>query len=126
PAWPTFLYNYYNLDPNWHANEIGNRILLLDPLFFTAYPVSEKCIEFMLALAQNIPNIQVYVGSFNSLRVQTQSSTLYFKEHPLHSDYIGIEESRDWIVPEIDGYYPSFFSYWKKIEKLLTSKPLGK
>ncbi|MDZ7614471.1 MAG: FAD-binding domain-containing protein [Flavobacteriaceae bacterium] len=32
---PTFIYNYYNLDPLWHAKEKGNRILLIEPDFFT-------------------------------------------------------------------------------------------
>lgn len=32
---PTFIYNYYNLDPLWHKDETGNRILLLEPAFFS-------------------------------------------------------------------------------------------
>lgn len=114
---PVFVYNYYNLDPNWHRDEHGNRILLLEPDFFEKYPVSEKCIHFALELAKNIPNIQILVGSFESLQERCTSSTIYFKEHPFNSHYRGVEEPRDWIVPEIQGYFPSFFNYWKKIER---------
>ncbi len=116
---PTFIYNYYNLDPLWHQAEKGNRILLLDPQFFKEYPVNELCINFLLALSKNIPDIQVYIGTFNSFAEHYKSITIYFKEHPLNIGYIGIEESRDWIAPSITGFYPSFFAYWKKIEKQL-------
>jgi len=119
---PTFIYTYYNLDPNWHAGEAGNRILLLEPDFFQAYPISQKCIAFMLALGKNIPNLQVHVGSFESLAKEHQSKNIYYKEHPLQTGYSGTEESRDWIVDEVSGYYPSFFSYWKKVEKQLFRK----
>lgn len=116
---PTFVYNYYNLDPCWHKDEIGNRILLLDPAFFSAYPVGQKCIDFIIDLSKNIPTIQLYIGSFKTLQSQYNVTNIYFKEHPLNTDYVGIEEPRDWITEEVSGYFPSFFSYWKKVEKQL-------
>lgn len=119
---PTFIYNYYNLDPLWHSQEEGNRILLIEPDFFSNYPVSEKCIGFMLALSKNISGLQVYVGSFDSLRQQFNIKNIFFKEHPLNIGYSGVEVSRDWIIEEITAYHPSFFSYWKKVEKKLTLK----
>lgn len=119
PSLPTFIYNYYNLDPEWHQNEPGNRILLIEPGLFTKYPVSKKCMDFMLALSKNIPLVQVYVGSFNSLVEKYAVSNIYYKEHPLNSGYSGIEEARDWITDQVTEYYPSFYAYWKKIEKQL-------
>lgn len=116
---PTYIYNYYNLDPTWHKNEIGNRILLLEPEHFNQYPISKKCIHFMLDLSLNIANIQMYIGSFNSLCKEYNIKNTYYKEHPLNIGYAGTEESRDWIVPQVTGYYPSFFAYWKKIKKQL-------
>jgi deoxyribodipyrimidine photo-lyase len=109
--------NYYNLDPLWHKDDPGNRILLIDPAFFAQYPVSKKCMEFMLELSKNIPGIQIYVGSFKSLCENYQAEDIYYKEHPLNWGYSGIEESRDWISENVKGYYPSFFAYWKKVEK---------
>ena len=41
------------------------------------------------------------------------------KEHPLFEHYPGKKDTRDWMFPEVTGYYPSFFSYWKKCEKWL-------
>jgi deoxyribodipyrimidine photo-lyase len=116
---PTFLYNYYNLDPLWHKDEPGNRILLLEPVFFNLYPVSIKCIRFMLALSKNIPGIQIFRGSFKSFVTAYPASDIIYKEHPLNTGYKGTQEERDWITTEVAGFYPSFFSYWKKTEKHL-------
>lgn len=64
PQKSTLLYNYYNLDPNWHKNDDMNRVLLLEPEIFNQYPISKQCIDFMLLLSENITRIQIYVGSF--------------------------------------------------------------
>ena len=119
---PTFIYNYYNLDPEWHKHETGNRVLLIEPAFFSRYPVSKKCIDFMLALGKNIPGLQVYLGSFESISEEFNLENMYYKEHPLNIGYTGTKDARDWIATEVSGYYPSFFSYWKQIEKHLVKK----
>lgn len=113
---PTYIYNYYNLDPLWHKEEEGNRILLIEDDFFKQYPVSEKCMDFMLAASKNIVGIQVYVGSFKSLTNNFGIKNIHYKEHPHNSNYFGNEEPRDWITDAVKDYYPSFFSYWKKAE----------
>lgn len=118
---PTCIYNYYNLDPNWHKNDAVNRILLLEPSTFKHYPVGKKSLDFMITLAQNIPNIQVFVGEFPELVEEYSLTTIFFKEHPLNKNYKGIEEPRDWMFT-VQGYYPSFFSYWKKCKKELKYK----
>lgn len=119
PDIPTFVYNYYNLDPLWHRGEVGNRVLLIEPDFFAKFPVSKKCMDFMLNLSENIEGIQLFVGSFQSFVDHHKSSAIYFKEHPLSIGYAGIQEERDWICKEVSGYYPSFFAYWKKVVKHL-------
>ncbi len=116
---PTFIYNFYNLDCLWHNDEAGNRILLLEPSHFKQYPVSAKTIDFIIALANNIPNIQVYIGEFNELVKEYNLTNIHFKEHPTAKHYKGIEESRDWMFKDVVGYHPSFFSYWKKCERIL-------
>lgn len=119
PSLPTLIYNFYNLDPLWHAGENINRVLLLEPSHFEQYPVSDKTIEFILTLKDNIPDLQVYTGEYESLK-QLCSGTMICKEHPLF-DYPGaIVESRDWLFPELTGYYPSFFAYWKKAERVIS------
>ena len=115
---PTLLYNSYNLDPLWRATENVNRVLLLEPSHFNKYPVSEKVIDFIIGLSKNIDGIIVYVGEVDALIKQyedlTNSNAFISKEHPAFEYYPGIKDSRDWMFPNTEGYYPSFFGFWKK------------
>ena len=117
---PTLLYNAYNLDPNWRANENVNRVLLLEPSHFNANPVSEKVLNFVLALSKNIPDIQVFVGEVSEILALYKGSDIEIneliisKEHPAFEYYPGIKDQRDWMFPSVTGYYPSFFKFWEK------------
>lgn len=115
---PTLIYNFYNLDPKWYETEEFNRVLLLEPSHFNQYPVSKKTINFVLSLAKNISNIQVYVGEFDELIAEYELDKVRFKEHPTSNHYKGEEDPRDWIF-NVKGYFSSFFSYWKKCKKEL-------
>lgn len=116
---PTFVYNFYNIDPNWNNNIESNKILLLEPSFFKKYPACKRTINFIISLSHNIKGIQIFVGEFSELKNLIPKSVIHFKEHPTNVNYQGVEHQRDWIFEDIKGYYPSFFSYWKKCEKYL-------
>jgi len=133
---PFCIYNSFNLDPLWHHGEEVHRILLLEPNHFDQFPVTEKVLQFVIDLATtNIPGIQIFIGNFEDLNqvLKTTSSTenlkdaasenskciIYFKEHPTTLHYKGIQEARDWLFPQVNGYFPSFFGYWKKCERYL-------
>lgn len=116
PSLPTYIYNFYNLDPKWMNDIKANRILLLEPSQFQEYPIDGKSVEFMIALAQNIPGLQIYAGEFVDLHEQIMHSTIYYKEHPLNRHYKGTEVPRDWMT-STDGYFPSFFKFWKQSKK---------
>jgi deoxyribodipyrimidine photo-lyase len=115
---PTLLYNSYNLDPLWRATENVNRVLLLEPSHFIKYPVSENVLTFIIALSKNIDGIIIYAGEVDALIKQyeglTVSNAFISKEHPAFEYYPGIKDSRDWMFPNTEGYYPSFFGFWKK------------
>ena len=111
------IYNFYNLDPKWHEDANYNRVLLMEPSVYKAYPISSKSIEFMLGLSGNIKGIQCYVGEFDELVETYGIREAVFKEHPLNK-YIGREEPRDWMF-EVTGYYRSFFAFWKKCQREL-------
>ena len=116
-ALPSCIYNMYNLDPLWKQDINANRILLLEPSCFDAYPVSQKTIDFIVDLGhQNIPNIQIYVGEFSNLQQEHGVSHIFYKEHPLNKHYNGIEDPRDWMF-DVQGYFSSFFGFWKKCKK---------
>ena len=119
---PTFVYTLFNLDPNWHSNEPGNRILLIEPSFMHTYPNSKKVMDFVIDLARNIPNIQVAVMEFKDLQAICKSSVIKYKEHPLMAHFSGVQEERSWMFPSVEGYYPSFFAYWKACLKTLKKR----
>lgn len=116
---PTYVYNFYNLDPTWDNHVKANRVLLLEPQFFDTYPVKDSTIAFVLELAKNIPGIQVYTGSFSALFNHYDTQKINYKQHPTNNHYQGIMHSRDWMFPSVTGYYHSFFAYWKKASAYL-------
>lgn len=117
---PLFVYNSYQIDPQWHAQEKGNRVLLLERDHFERFPVSSLVLNFIIELARKqVPDIRIFCGSFDELTSRKGFTDIYYKEHPLSTHYRGRKEERSWMFPEISGYYPSFFSYWKKCERYL-------
>jgi deoxyribodipyrimidine photo-lyase len=118
---PTLIYNFYNLDPFWKENIEANRVLLLDPSFFETYPTCNHTIEFIINLSKNIKNSQVYVGTFLELVAEHQLKDIHYKEHPTNKSYTGTSEERDFMTPSVTGFFNSFFSYWKKCSRLLSS-----
>lgn len=117
----TALYNMYNLDPNWRKEELLNRVLILETSIFDKYPVSDRTINFVKALSQNIDGIQIYTGEFDSLKQHFPDMEFVYKEHPLNMNYSGIEDEREWLAPDIEAS-GSFFNYWKKVKKRLIEK----
>jgi deoxyribodipyrimidine photo-lyase len=120
---PIYIYNFYNLDPMWDEQVNANRILLLEPEHFKAYPVSEKTIQFVLELSKNINNCKVFVGSYESLYHEYPNHSYHYKEHPLNEHYKGIQHQRDWMFEDVKGYFSSFFSFWKQAEKQFKTHP---
>lgn len=119
PALPIYVYNFYNLDYSWDKEVPANRVLLLEPRFFDRYPVCENTLNFVLECAANIEGIVVFSGNFEDVFQGTRPERIHFKEHPSARHYRGSEHSREWMFPGLDGYFPSFSSYWKKAKKLL-------
>ncbi len=116
---PTLIYNSYNLDPLWRKEEDANRILLLEPSHFQKFPVSEKVVDFIINLSLSIPNCQLMIGEVSELKMIYADSIfaengLISKEHPAFTHYPGLKDPREWIYPEVKGYFNSFFSFWKK------------
>ena len=121
---PTLIYNTYNLDVLWRKDEDVNRVLLLEPSHFEKYPVSNKVIQFAIDLSKNIEGIQLYTGEITDIihlyknSMLNEKDFIISKEHPAFTYYPCIKDSREWMFPEVSGYFNSFFSFWKKCEKL--------
>lgn len=114
PEKPLLVYDFFNLDPQWHRQTDCSRVLLLAPSLFQKFPVSNKVVDFMLALAGEIEGLQVFTGEFDELEKGALYSQIIYREHPSCLHYRGQREEREWIFPEVKGYFPSFSAYWKK------------
>lgn len=121
PTKDVCIYTSYWLNPQWRQGEDVNRILLLEPSHFEKYPVSSKVMAFMMELAQNnIDNLQVFVGNFTELKKKLQpTQKVHFIDHPLHRHFSGFPDPYPWMFPQVKGYYPSFFAFWKKTARYL-------
>lgn len=119
---PLMIYTSYNLDPLWRSSEPANRILLLEPSHFKQFPVSEKVIQFILDLSENIEGIKIFAGEVNELPDLNKLPAIYSKEHPAFKHLPGIKDGRDWIYPEVKGFHNSFFSFWKKCQQTQRKK----
>ncbi len=120
---PTLIYNSYNLDPLWRKDQDVNRILLLEPSHFEKYPVSQKVLQFIIDLSKNINGIQIFTGEINDVlnlyagTSLTEHNGIVSKEHPAFRAYPGVKDSRDWMFGEAKGYYQSFFSFYKRVQR---------
>ena len=111
------LYTINNLDPKWRTQHTGSRILLLDAKELEERPMGRNTLDFILNLSENLAdNVQIVFGSFDDLAATHPDCTWIFKEYP-SQQYRGVEDSRDWMYPEVTGYFPSFFGFWKKAMK---------
>ena len=114
----TLIYNYYNIDPYWYKDKEVQRIFLMEPSFFKENPVNQKCIDFAIELTKNIKDIKLFVGEFSELIALVNPELVIYKEHPCNHHYQGKEEAREW-MSGVQGYFPSFFAFWKKCKKEL-------
>jgi deoxyribodipyrimidine photo-lyase len=116
---PTCLYSMYNLDPHWRIDQPYNRVLLLEPTYFERFPMSLQSIQWMIKWAEKIKGMQIFWGEWSEFETITHQLPVFKKEHPHLNHWIAKEDQRDWIFPDINQYFPSFFGYWKQVEKRL-------
>jgi len=81
-------------------------------------PMSERTLEFIMELAGNIDIDYVVWGNWEEVNFSNDVKVIV-KEHPLFKFQNAMVDERDWMFPEITGYYSSFFKYWKLAEKQL-------
>ena len=113
------IYTPYNLDPLWRKDLMAHRILLLDPDYFNRYPTSKRVLNFILDLAlENIPEIKIFIGSFDRLKKEFSNRVFYAKEHPALAYPVDVLDARDWLSGQAP-HKPSFFPYWKSCSKHL-------
>lgn len=113
------LYTHYNLDPVWHKAEDADRLLVLEPSHFRRFPVGEVVLKFILGLMRQVPGVQLYCGEVDDLIRANPDVTFIAKEHPLFAHWNVRFEDREWILPDIDGFYYSFSKYYHQCQKYI-------
>lgn len=117
---PIVLYNSYQLSQDDWVNEPHHKVLFLEPSFFQKFPISPQVMDWILSQAALIEGLTCFVGEWDEWSQMTTGRKIFFVEHPLFAHYQGSQLSRSWMFPEVDGYYPSFFGFWKQVEKRYT------
>ncbi|MCS6975094.1 MAG: deoxyribodipyrimidine photolyase [Cyclobacteriaceae bacterium] len=117
---PLLLYTSYHLNPNWHADEEANRVLVLEPGHFENFPISENVLNFIIQTAKAISGLQIFCGEVPNIPDIKRFKKIISIEHPLTRHFPGIKEEPEWLFP---GVYPkgSFSSFWKLCQPLLST-----
>ena len=112
-----FLYSPWTLDPEWCNDEEGERVLIFEPCLFDRFPVSEKVIEFIVTVAKTqVPDIKLHIGNIRDVHFG-ESTTVKSKLYPSTKHWPGHRDIPEKLFPNVAGYYPSFFKYWKECTK---------
>jgi deoxyribodipyrimidine photo-lyase len=117
------IFHPWMLDPTFGSKiENADKILALEPSHFERYPMSQKRIEFILDLAQNVDRLKVYVGEVTDLPLSGYK-TILTRKYPAIEHWKNIPniETRepDYMFPTVAGYFGSFMGYWKMCEKTI-------
>lgn len=115
------LYHWYHLDPRWMAEEVGTRIFLIEPSYFKKFPVSDVVWNFVLALAQEIPNIRIVYCDFQEFKSWFPASFFITREHPIVSHWEAQRSPRPWMSLQATAA-GSFFNFWKKASREIMVK----
>lgn len=108
-----FLYSPWTLNPDWRAGETGERVLLIEPVWFNEFPVSPQVLDFIVSVARTqIPGIKVVVANANSLE-NSPSTNIHYQAYPMHEGWPGIADPAPRLFPQVVGYHASFFKFWE-------------
>lgn len=108
-----FLYHPWSIDPLWRSDEAGERIFVIEPKLFDAFPVSSNVLEHMLMLLKtHVPNAKVFVGNVEAI-VGISRARAFSKAHPTTLHFPGAKDKTLELFPHIQGYYQSFFKFWQ-------------
>jgi deoxyribodipyrimidine photo-lyase len=111
-----FLYHPWSIDPLWRKGERGERIFIIEPRLFDAFPVSPKVLVHMLTLVKtHLPEATVFVGNAEAIPGISRA-TVFSKAHPTTTHIPGHKDVVEELFPHVHGYYQSFFKFWQACE----------
>ena len=116
---PTLLYHSFFINADWHKDIDANRILVLEPQWFDKFPVAEHVTQVIIAIARDIPGLQIFVGNFDILAARLGDDIRYMS-HPSVPHWSGVADELPRLFPGVPlRSYNSFMSFWKQCEKQL-------
>lgn len=123
-----FVRSIYHLDPEWHAGEEGQHVIVIEPKWLKQFPMSQKRFSFIMHWVEQIQSmndqsVQIVYAYYNDLARNFSSDTrVIFQAHNACKHWRTTNakvEGYPWLFPELEGDYPSFFNYWNKAKKQL-------
>jgi deoxyribodipyrimidine photo-lyase len=115
-----FLYHIWMLDPNWRKEEVGARVLVIEPSFFRRFPISQKRWNFILSLTEAMSGLTIWIGEVSDLPNLENFSVIHTRAHPSVSHYPGLHDPYPYLVSaEVDVVQKSFSAFWKRYEPLV-------
>ena len=119
PGERVLLYHPFSLDPLWHAGDADwKKILVLEPTHFARFPRSERRMEFLLALARNIPGLSRWVGDASGIPGIERAGEIRTKSHPAFGHFPGVHEPIARLFPGDTRSVPGgFMAWWRRVEK---------
>lgn len=112
-----FLYSPWTLDPDWRRGEVGERILLIEPSWFSQFPVSPAVLDFIITVARTqIPGIKVVTKNASALAF-SDSTQVFSRAYPAHEAWPGHADPAPRLFPQVTGYYSSFFKFWEACQR---------
>lgn len=113
-----FLYSPWTINPDWRNDEVGERILMIEPDWFDEFPVSPTVLDSIVTVAQTqIPGIKVVVGNVKDLNISADAE-IFSVSYPTHENWPGVVDPAPRLFPQVTGYYSSFFKFWEACSKI--------
>ncbi len=122
PGERVLLYHPWSLSPTWRTSDPGLRVLVLEPSHFSRFPISERRMTFLLALARNVPGLKVFVGEVSELPGHCGTASVRSVGHPATRHWPGEKDAPPFLFPQwpTEKALPgSFMSFWSAVEKWL-------
>jgi deoxyribodipyrimidine photo-lyase len=108
-----FLYHPWSISPLWRHEELGERIFVIEPRLFDAFPIAPHVLEHMLRLVKtHVPAAKIFVGNVETIPGITKASA-FSQSHPATTHFMGQKDVTPELFPHVTGYYPSFFKFWQ-------------
>ena len=120
PGETIYLHSIWNLDPLWKQSSEGRHILWVDPKMHAEFPLSPLRWEFITHWAEQVPGLEIFVGSAAELfQGNAADAQIIKREYPTTKQWPGTESPREWCFPATQGYFKNFFSFWKQAQREL-------